>query len=87
MAEKIFSGRIVNWNVERGFGFIRANSNSRSYFAHIRDWSNTDTAPAAGQEVLFEITPDDKNPEKQKASNIRVMPRVVAGADALKAGV
>ncbi len=87
MAEKSFSGTILSWNVERGFGFIRANSNSKSYFGHIRDWKNTDTTPAPGLDVLFEITPDDKNPEKDKASNIRLTPGVAAGADALKVGV
>lgn len=85
MAEKVFSGTILRWNIERGFGFIRAHSNSKSYFGHIRDWKNTDTTPAPGQDVLFEITADDKNPEKEKASNIRLTPSLAAGVDALKA--
>ena len=87
MTEKIYTGTIIKWNSERGFGFVRADANHRNYFIHIRAWRNDAFPPIVGQQVAFELGADDKDPDKLKAINVRLVPSVVAGVDALTAGV
>jgi len=86
MSEKTFTGTIIRWFPERGFGFVRANTNDRNYFMHIRSWMHEDFPPAVGQSVTFEVGPDDKNPERSKAINVHVI-AVAAGLETLKVGV
>lgn len=86
MSQKLFTGTIIRWFSERGFGFVRANTNDRNYFMHIRSWMHEDFPPVVGQLVEFELTQDQWNPDKPKAVNVRVL-AVAPGLDALKAGV
>ena len=71
----------MTWNAERGFGFIQATS-GRNFFGHISKWIS-DEAPAAGQNVVFEIAEGRKGLE---AINIQI-DSLQVGLDALKAGV
>ena len=52
MTEKSYTGVIIKWDLPRGFGFLHCDSNSKSYFAHIRNWQSADTVPVIGQQVL-----------------------------------
>lgn len=46
------SGRLVQWNDARGFGFIRAEDGAR-YFVHISDIGRIATRPRVGDTVRF----------------------------------
>ena len=46
-------GRIVNWNVEKGYGFIQA-LNHRNYFGHATNWEDQEP-PVVGRQVSFEL--------------------------------
>jgi cold shock CspA family protein len=86
MPEKTFTGTIIRWFPERGFGFVRANTNDRNYFMHIRSWMHEDFPPVVGQSVEFELAQDQWNPDKPKAVNVHVI-AVAAGLETLKADV
>ena len=80
MSTKKYTGTVVAWYGDRGFGFVRA-ANGKNYFAHIRDWMS-DNAPAIGQSVTFEAVPAEKGP---KAVNLHLVTDIELGVDALSA--
>ena len=82
MSVKQHSGTVVQWNRERGFGFIQA-TNGKNHFAHIHDWMSDDE-PTVGQKVFFDWTMTEKGP---KAVNIYLQSDTKSGANALRAGV
>ncbi|SDH31741.1 cold shock and DUF1294 domain-containing protein [Variovorax sp. OV700] len=47
-------GRLVRWETERGFGFIRSPDVSADVFVHLRDFSDRQLKPQVGMELSFE---------------------------------
>jgi len=47
-------GRLVRWEAERGFGFIRSPDVSADVFVHLRDFSDRQVKPQVGMELSFE---------------------------------
>ena len=47
-------GRLVRWEAERGFGFIRSPEVSADVFVHLRDFSDRQVKPQVGMELSFE---------------------------------
>lgn len=47
-------GRLVRWEAERGFGFIRSPEVSADVFVHLRDFSDRQLKPQIGMELSFE---------------------------------
>ena len=47
-------GRLVRWEAERGFGFIRCPDVSADVFVHLRDFSDRELKPQLGMELSFE---------------------------------
>jgi uncharacterized membrane protein YsdA (DUF1294 family)/cold shock CspA family protein len=47
-------GRLVRWEAERGFGFIRSPEVSADVFVHLRDFSDRQVTPQVGMELSFE---------------------------------
>ena len=47
-------GRLVRWEAERGFGFIRCPDVSADVFVHLRDFSDRQLKPQLGMELSFE---------------------------------
>ena len=47
-------GRLVRWEAERGFGFIRSPDVSADVFVHLRDFSDRQLKPQVGMELSFE---------------------------------
>jgi len=46
-------GTILNWNEEKGFGFITPKSGDKNIFAHINDYSRLHKHPFKGLEVQY----------------------------------
>ena len=53
-------GRVIEWNDERGFGFIIQNGTSERTFLHISAVRKTKGRPLSGSLVTYEIRRDDK---------------------------
>ena len=69
------SGELVQWNDERGFGFIRDNDGKR-YFIHITEIRRTETRPLPGLRMTFDpATGDDGRPVARSAVLMGVAPR------------
>ena len=47
-------GRLVRWEADRGFGFIRSPEVSADVFVHLRDFSDRQVKPQVGMELSFE---------------------------------
>nr|WP_280808230.1 cold shock and DUF1294 domain-containing protein [Variovorax boronicumulans] len=47
-------GRLIRWEAERGFGFIRSPEVSADVFVHLRDFSDRRVLPQVGMELSFE---------------------------------
>ena len=47
-------GRLVRWEADRGFGFIRSPDVSADVFVHLRDFSDRRVLPQVGMELSFE---------------------------------
>jgi len=73
------SGRITDWNHERGFGFVE--SDGQPLFLHFRDFSKRYKAPEVGDVVTFEIGKDKKGrPCAQKAIHVNEGGRLTSEA-------
>ena len=53
-------GEIVNWNDERGFGFVQADAIDGHVFFHIKDFTGRSRRPAVGDFVVLSVGADDK---------------------------
>lgn len=52
-------GKIIEWNDERGFGFIVQNGGSARTFVHISAFAARRNRPASGKLVTYEIRQDE----------------------------
>ena len=57
MAE-LLTSRIVKWNAEKGYGFVRVDS--KDIFLHIKDFANRHKTPAVGDVIRFSQGADQK---------------------------
>jgi uncharacterized membrane protein YsdA (DUF1294 family)/cold shock CspA family protein len=53
-------GTILNWNEEKGFGFIAPKSGGKTIFTHINDYSRLHKTPFKGLEVQYVVSADQK---------------------------
>lgn len=66
------AGKIVRWNLEKGFGWVRTPSSRRDYFLHAADlpweWRPKEAQKQlAGQTVTFAIATDMQRRERAAA--------------------
>ena len=52
-------GKIVRWNEERGFGFVKEEITGTEIFIHISTLNIRNPPPEVGEEIEFETTFDD----------------------------
>lgn len=64
-----YQGQIVNWNDEKGFGFVEPNGGGRRAFVHISAFAPQSHRPADGDVIVYtEVTQADG---RTSAANIR----------------
>ena len=50
-------GKLVRWNAERGFGFIRSEQESSDIFIHISELRQMSRPPVQGDDIEFNLAP------------------------------
>lgn len=71
-----YKGKVIQWNDEKGFGFIQTKRSNERYFFHISDVQNKSRRPSVGTRVKFQAGKKSKN--QIQAVNIRcrqILPR------------
>lgn len=61
-------GKLIEWNDERGFGFIEAIADSKRFFVHISAFPKN-RRPRLGDVMFFEVTQDGKG--RANAANVQ----------------
>ena len=54
------TGKVKNWNADRGFGFIKPDDGGVDVFFHVTALPAPGDAVTEGQAVSYEIGPDSK---------------------------
>lgn len=73
-------GKIVDWKLDRGFGFVRPHDGGRDVFLHISDIRHDDYEPKIGDEVSFSLKQDAQG--RQRAEMV-----IVAGVRRSRADI
>ena len=66
----MIKGRIKTYQIERGFGFIRADNHAKDIFFHISDLPFNDKVPKIGEELEFKII--EENGKKRAYQIVRL---------------
>lgn len=61
-------GILKQWNVEKGFGFIRPDDGGKDIFIHISTFPKDGVAPRVGEKIRYEINADQNG--KSQAAHI-----------------
>lgn len=56
-----FKGSIIQWNDEKGFGFVTTDTKSDKIFIHIKSFIKRNRRPELGDKVVYAIIRDEKN--------------------------
>jgi cold shock CspA family protein len=59
-------GRIIKWDDEKGFGFIKVPDNAENIFVHASSFVDKRLRPAVGDEVTFEVKQSQRGLEAKK---------------------
>ena len=49
------TGIIMNYDEERGYGFVKDSATGQDYFFHIKDAGDKELVPLKGEKVSFEV--------------------------------
>ncbi|BFM13661.1 cold shock and DUF1294 domain-containing protein [Simiduia litorea] len=52
------TGKLISWNLDKGFGFVEPKYGGRDIFVHISDFIDTTHSPEVGQTVNFSLATD-----------------------------
>jgi cold shock CspA family protein len=65
-------GTVINWDDDRGYGFIRSDDGTADIFAHAK-FCAPGLRPAAGLRVSFNIVADERSPAHGRADCIALV--------------
>ena len=63
-----FQGKIINWNDDKGFGFVEPNGGGTRSFVHIKSFNKLSRRPLDGDLIIYEQIKEKNG--KHKAVNI-----------------
>jgi len=66
---KRFQGKIINWNDDKGFGFVEPNGGGERAFVHIKAFRPRAHRPVNGELIIYELVRGKDN--RYKAENIK----------------
>ncbi len=70
-----FTGTLVKWNDERGFGFIEPSQGGQEIFVHIKTFPAGTGRPAVGQQLVFEVETGPNGKKRAVSVQYPVQPR------------
>ncbi len=62
-------GKVLNWNDDRGFGFVEPNGGGERAFVHIKAFKLRSRRPINGDVIIYELVRENNN--RYKATNIQ----------------
>lgn len=62
-------GKILNWNDDKGFGFVEPNGGGERVFVHISAFKPRSRRPVNGEVIIYEVVCGNNN--RNKAENIK----------------
>jgi len=62
-------GKVLNWNDDRGFGFVEPNGGGDRAFVHIKAFKPRSRRPVNGEVIIYELVRENNN--RYKAENIQ----------------
>lgn len=62
-------GKIINWNDDKGFGFVEPNGGGERAFVHIKAFRPRSRRPINGEVIIYELVRENNN--RYKAKNIK----------------
>lgn len=65
-----FEGILVNWNDDRGFGYIESTQGGEPIFVHVSAWPRGSGRPQLKQAVSFEV---EARPKGKRARNVQFL--------------
>lgn len=72
-------GTLVEWNDDRGFGFIQPAEGGQRVFCHISAFCERGRRPASGQVLVYELTRDERGrPRAQQVRYPGALPRTAS---------
>ncbi|WP_435237224.1 DUF1294 domain-containing protein [Psychromonas sp. PT13] len=66
---KSFQGKIINWNDDKGFGFVEPNGGGERAFVHIKAFRPRAHRPVNGELIIYQLVRGKDN--RYKAENIK----------------
>ncbi|GAC19980.1 DUF1294 domain-containing protein [Paraglaciecola arctica] len=64
-----FQGKVLNWNDDKGFGFVEPNGGGQRAFVHIKAFKPRTRRPVNGEVIVYELVHENNN--RYKAENIQ----------------
>lgn len=61
-------GQLLNWNDDKGFGFVEPNGGGQRAFVHIKAFNSKSRRPVDGEIIAYELVRDKSN--RYKAKNV-----------------
>ncbi|WP_354625330.1 cold shock and DUF1294 domain-containing protein [Psychromonas sp. MME2] len=56
-----YQGKIVNWNDDKGYGFVQPNGGGERAFVHIKAFTARDCRPTDGELIVYELVKEKNN--------------------------
>jgi uncharacterized membrane protein YsdA (DUF1294 family)/cold shock CspA family protein len=66
---KYFQGKVINWNDDKGFGFVEPNGGGTRAFVHIKSFRSRSHRPVNGDLIIYELVQGQD--KRYKAENIK----------------
>lgn len=62
-------GKVINWNDDKGYGFVEPNGGGDRAFVHIKEFKPRSRRPVNGEVIIYELVRENNN--RLKATNIK----------------
>jgi len=62
-------GKVLNWNDDKGFGFVEPSGGGERVFVHIKDFKPRPRRPINGDVIIFDLVRENNN--RYKAINVK----------------